>query len=98
MFDLDKVDQGHGVQLSQWRPSMENIKMYKNRKNVIFELALSRFRECLNCLTLNAMDYTFHSDIIRRANRKIYFLSNVVLFIFFPTRSHRFGDITISDI
>ena len=30
MFDLQKVGQCHGVQLYQWRQSIENIKIYVN--------------------------------------------------------------------
>ena len=29
MFDLDKVGQGHWVQISQWYHSLANIKIYK---------------------------------------------------------------------
>ena len=28
IFDRDKVGQGHGVKLKQWRHSMANIKIY----------------------------------------------------------------------
>ena len=28
-IDLENLGQGHGVQFSQWRHSMENIKIYK---------------------------------------------------------------------
>ena len=64
IFDLEKVGQSHGVQLSQWRHSMENMKTYKKTIFWIFVF-------CQDTTCAHDSNTQTHTDTYRETDKVI---------------------------